>query len=365
MTHRLTAIYHVRAEAGAIEARARAIAVEQSVEMPVEAIGDATVLAETLARVEGITDIGGGLFEVRIALAVATTGCEAGQLINMLFGNTSLQDDTALHDAELPAELTSAFNGANLGVAGLRRRQAVPRRAMTCSALKPQGLAPAALADLAGRMAAGGIDFIKDDHGLADQAYSPYAARVPAIAAALRQAGGATRYVPSLSGNLDDLRRQIRLGLDEGIDTFMAAPMILGLPTFTALARETPQAAFFAHPTLAGLARIAPPLLFGKLFRLFGADAVIFPNYGGRFGYSHETCRGLAACARAPWHALQPSLPVPAGGMVPARVPEMLEFYGADTILLIGGALLAAGARLTEEVAAFVDAVERNSRMAA
>ena len=361
MTARLTAIYHVRAEAAAIEARARAIAVEQSVEMPVEAIDDATVLAETVGRVEAIEDIGGGVFAVSIALAVATTGCEAGQLVNMLFGNTSLQDDTALHDAELPPALAGAFHGPNFGVAGLRRRQSVARRAMTCGALKPQGLAPAALADLARRMAEGGIDFIKDDHGLADQAYSPFAARVPLIAAALRAVGGPTRYVPSLSGNLDDLRLQIRLGLDEGIDTFMAAPMILGLPTFATLTRETPQAAFFAHPTLAGLARIAPPLLFGKLFRLFGADALIFPNYGGRFGYSEATCRLLAQNARAPWHAVRPSIPVPAGGMVPARVPEMLEFYGPDTILLIGGALLAARQRLTEQVAAFVDAVEGHS----
>ena len=39
-------------------------------------------------------------------------------------------------------------------------------RALTCSALKPQGLPAAALADLARRFAQGGIDYIKDDHGL-------------------------------------------------------------------------------------------------------------------------------------------------------------------------------------------------------
>ena len=38
MTDRLHALYHVRAEAGAIDARARSIAVEQSVEMPLSAI---------------------------------------------------------------------------------------------------------------------------------------------------------------------------------------------------------------------------------------------------------------------------------------------------------------------------------------
>jgi ribulose-bisphosphate carboxylase large chain len=361
MTSRLTAIYHVRGDAGTIAARARAIAVEQSIEMPVEALDDATLLRDILGQVEAIDDLGDGIFEVRIALASATTGPEAGQLFNMLFGNSSLQDDVTLHDVELPADVLGAFGGPNLGMTGLRRRLGVVGRALTCSALKPQGLPPAALADLARRMAQAGVDFIKDDHGLADQAYSPFAARVRAIAAALREVGGPARYVPSLSGNLDALRAQIAMAQAEGIDTFMAAPMILGLPSFATLVRETPRAAFFSHPTLSGLAHIAPPLLFGKLFRLLGADALIYPNHGGRFGYSPETCRLLAAAARAPWGAVRPSLPVPAGGMVPARVPEMLDFYGPDTIVLIGGGLLAARERLTEEVAAFVDLVARHA----
>jgi len=70
--------------------------------------------------------------------------------------------------------------------------------------------------------------------------------------------------------------------------------------------------AFFAHPSMGGATRIAPELLIGKLFRLLGARRVVFPNYGGRFGYTPDTCRQLAANARAPWHDLPPSIPVPA-----------------------------------------------------
>ena len=38
------------------------------------------------------------------------------------------------------------------------------------------GLAPEALARLAHRLALGGVDLIKDDHGIADQAFSPFSA---------------------------------------------------------------------------------------------------------------------------------------------------------------------------------------------
>jgi ribulose-bisphosphate carboxylase large chain len=170
----------------------------------------------------------------------------------------------------------------------------------------------------------------------------------------VRETGAPTRYVPSLSGNLDRLRRQVRLARDEGLDTALIAPMVAGLPSFHALVKEFPDMGFMAHPALAGAARIAPPLLLGKLFRLFGADATVFPNHGGRFSYSPRTCQDLARAALAPWEGLKPAVPVPAGGMTVDRVPEMLEFYGTDVMLLIGGGLLAARERLTEETAAFV-----------
>lgn len=363
MSARLTACYRVRSTAGAITGRAEAIAVEQSVEMPVGAISDLRVLTDIVGRVEGIEPLAPDLFRVRVGLSVATTGQEAGQLLNMLFGNSSIHDDITLEDIHLPGELAAAFPGPSHGLEGLRQRVGAVGRAMTCTALKPQGLAPAELARIAGMMARGGVDFIKDDHGLADQDYSPFAERVPAVARAVAEArnavGGQTRYAPSLSGSLDDLRRQIDLARAAGVDTLLVAPMVLGLPTLPVLVRENPDMAFFAHPALAGACRIAPALLLGRLFRLFGADAAVFPNHGGRFGYSPDTCRTLARVARSPWHGLRAGCPVPAGGMTLDRVPEMLSFYGPDVMLLIGGNLLAAGERLTAATASFTVVVKQ------
>ena len=197
---------------------------------------------------------------MRIALSRATVGTDAGQLINMLFGNTSLQDDVILHDVEFPDDVVAGFDGPHLGLDGLRKRAGAGARALTCSALKPQGLSPARLGDLAARFAQGGIDYIKDDHGLADQAYSPFATRCEAVARALRATGQTARYVPSLTGDLDALRIQIAAARNAGIDTVMVQPMIMGLSNFTKLVSvENPGVAFFAHPTLAeGVAHRAP-----------------------------------------------------------------------------------------------------------
>ena len=139
---RITAVYHVEDSAQRIEARARAIAVEQSVEMPVAAITDPGVLDTIVGRVEAIRELDAGRFEVRIGLGVATTGLEAGQLLNMLFGNTSMHPDVVLADAEFPDSVLKAFGGPNHGLDGLRALVGANRRALTCSALKPQGLPP-------------------------------------------------------------------------------------------------------------------------------------------------------------------------------------------------------------------------------
>lgn len=358
---RITAVYHVTDDPGRIAARAEAIAVEQSVEMPVSAISDRAILDGIVGRVEGIAELGHGVFEVRIGLATATTGLEAGQLLNMLFGNTSMHPDVVLADAVFPDAVLAAFGGPRHGLAGLRARVGAGARALTCSALKPQGSSAQALAALAGRLARGGLDFIKDDHGLADQAYSPFVERVPRIAEAVRAAragdGGRTSYLPSLSGNLDQLRRQMEIVHTEGLDAVLIAPMVTGLAAFHAVVRENPGIAFMTHPAMAGAARIAPPLLLGKLFRLLGADATVFPNHGGRFGYSPATCRALADAALSPWGGFPAAVPVPAGGMTSDRVAEMLQFYGRDVMLLIGGGILAAGEGMTEEAARFAGRV--------
>lgn len=362
MTSRFTVIYRIRCDAARIKERAHAVAVEQSVEMPLGAIDDESVLADIVGRVDNIRDAGDGAFDVSVSLDLGTTGFEAGQLINIAFGNSSIHDDVTLQDLVVPGELSARFTGPRFGPDGLRARVGAKRRALTCSALKPLGLSAEKLGELAGKLALGGLDYLKDDHGLADQARAPFAQRVKAVSAALRAAekrtGKLTRYLPNVSGNLDALRLQIRVARDHGVDSVLVAPMVIGLASFQTIVRENADIAFVAHPAMAGASRIAPAALFGRIFRMIGADGVIYPNAGGRFGYSLETCRSIAHTSLAPWGMVKGCLPVPAGGMKLATLPEALAFYGVDVMLLVGGDLLAARDEMTVQARAFQAAVE-------
>jgi len=356
----IDATYRVRASADTIEARAQAIALEQSIELPLAAVTDARVLRDVVARVAGIVAVAHDAFDVTIRLAAETTGHEAGQLVNMLFGNTSMHDDVSLVDAEFPDGYAARFGGPRFGVAGLRDITGVYGRPLTCSALKPQGLTTVQFARLADTFVRAGIDVIKDDHGLADQSSAPFAERVPAVQRAVdianRETGSRCVYAPSLTGHYGEIRARALDARDIGVRMLMIAPMVSGVASLAALARDA-GLPILAHPSMAGGARIATPLLLGKLFRLFGADATIFANSGGRFGYPPQTCTDIADAARRPWHGLAPAMPVPAGGMTVERVPEMRARFGDDTMLLIGGSLLVAHDDLFARCRAFVAAV--------
>ena len=341
---RMQVVYRVAATAADIDARAQAIAVEQSIEMPPHAVRNHRVSAEVLGRVDNIEPDGDGHFRVTLGLALETTGFEAGQMMNMLFGNSSLHTDLTLVDVDLGAEAAARFGGPRFGLDGLRTLLATGPRPLTCTALKPQGSTVAELAELARAFAEAGIDIIKDDHGLADQHSTPFRARVEAVQRAIdganRASGHRTLYAPSLTGGPSRQREQLHIARAAGVGAVLIAPMISGCGALQELRAEGWP--ILAHPALAGAARIAPPLLLGKLFRLFGADAVIYPNHGGRFSFAPELCRVIAERARAPWAGLAPCVPVPAGGMHPDRVDELVDFYGPDVMLLIGGALLEA-----------------------
>jgi ribulose-bisphosphate carboxylase large chain len=379
----IRATYEVDAASSEIDAVARAIATEQSVEMPLEAIRQASVREEIVGRVVAVEPAGedqapvpvagrgptAGRFRVGIDLSAATVGADPVQLVNMAFGNSSLQDHVRLVDLELPPSLLAGFGGPRFGIDGLRRLVGLddqPPRALTCAALKPQGMSPGELAELAHTFAAAGIDIVKDDHGLADQGYSPFVERVAAcqraIEAANRATGGSSRYAPSLVGRPAALAERAAIAAAEGVSVVLLAPMLVGVGTFCELVEDhLAGLAVIAHPASAGAARVDPPLLLGALFRLFGADAVIFPNYGGRFAYSAERCRDIADATRRPWATLRPAMPVPAGGMTVERVGELVGYFGVDSMLLVGGALLSAGDALAERSRSFVERVAGES----
>ena len=346
----LTAVYHLTGTAAETEAAATGICVEQTVEFPYDLLPHGSIRDQIVGEVESLEQISDERFEARVRFAAEVAGNDLCQLTNLLFGNISIKPAIRLVRFELPESLRAHFKGPRFGRGGLRDLLGVPARPLLCTALKPMGLSASALADYAEKFTRGGIDIIKDDHGIADQQFCRFEERVTrcveAVAKASSEHGSRTLYMPNITAPAEQVIDRARFAKQAGAGGLLASPGLLGLDVMRRIADDDRiSLPIMAHPALHGsyvVSReqgISHAALFGQIYRLAGADAVIFPSFGGRFSFSREECRDLVEGTRAAMGSIRSIFPTPAGGMSLERVPGMLDFYGTDAIFLIGGDL--------------------------
>ena len=353
------AVYEIHSDPATATEIADQLVVEQTIEFPREFVPDDDIQNHIGAEVRSLSQIADGVHRLEVLFAVELAGGLMTQLLNVLFGNISMVPGVRLVDVDLPDSLLADFAGPRLGISGLRKMFDRPNRPLLATALKPMGTPVADLARFAYDLAASGIDLIKEDHSFATQPFHPFEERVPALAAAVRRGsydrGAPAVFLPALNVAFDEIPRAIELSLEAGAGGALVLPGLTGYDTMRWIAENTPDNFVIqAHPAFLGAfvtsprSGIAHDVLFGVLPRLAGADISIFPNFGGRFGFSTEQCQQIAARCRAPLGPLAPSWPAPAGGMSVEKVASMIEFYGTDTTLLIGGGLYRGS--ITEQV---------------
>jgi ribulose-bisphosphate carboxylase large chain len=362
-TGRIRAVYELAAASRRIAlARARALTVEQTVEVPAACVPPAS--RGMVGRIAALERRGARRWRAHCSYDPAVVGDSLLQLLNLLFGNASLGRGARLADLVLPPRLLARFSGPAFGVAGLRQLCGVPRRPLLCAPAKPIGLSGAALARICYAFAAGGADIVKDDHGLADQRAAPFKERVArchdAVGEANAHTGGHAIYVPNLARGGPQAFADLHHAVERGCRAVLLSPLLIGPDTVRAIAARG-EVAVLAHPTFTGslLQRrhgIAPDVLYGTLFRLMGSDAVIYPNAESRFPLALADCLAINHRLRAPLGRLAPAFPVAGGGVDAARVPHWIRRYGPDTMFLVGSSLYtqrdlrAATARLVESI---------------
>lgn len=356
---------------GEQEARAKAedICLEQTVEFPGDLVPEGIIRDHVFGRIESLQPWDTESFKAVISYAVEIAAGELTQFLNVIFGNSSIKPGIRVEHLDLPGSLLRRFKGPRFGREGIRRLVNVPKRPLLSTALKPMGLSSKELADLAYQFALGGIDIIKDDHGLSNQCYSPFEERISLCTEAVRrgnkESGQGSIYVANITAPHSEVMKRARIAKDAGAGGLMVAPGIIGLDLMRELADDDSIALpILTHPALQGSFvtsqnGISHGVIFGQLARLAGADATIFPNFGGRFSFSREECAEIVSATREQMGHLKTIFPAPGGGMSLARVPEMLETYGRDLIFLIGGGLFQHGPDLLDNCRYFRSMIER------
>ena len=376
----IRAVYHIAEAPDRVAAAARDIALEQTVEVP-DALASAepaaqrlvgTIVAiETLDAADQPSDSSHDdrhttRFAVTIDYRAELAGGRLPQLLNLVYGNISIKEHIRLAELQLPDALLSRFDGPRFGVEGLRRLTGVYGRPLLATALKPRGSTDQQLAAMAGAFARGGGDIVKDDHNLVDDSLDAFRRRIDACQSAVeranRETGRQCLYAPNVCASADTIDAHVAAVAQRGIAGVLVSPLLIGLDTARVAARRH-GLFMLAHPTFTGTFfhdrwhGIAPGVLLGTLFRMAGADASIFPNFGGRFTFTQDDCARIADGLRRPLGAMPAAFPAPAGGMKAHNLPDMAQQYGADALWLVGGALLGDDRPLDETTRAWVDAI--------
>ncbi|HPB51689.1 MAG TPA: RuBisCO large subunit C-terminal-like domain-containing protein [Myxococcota bacterium] len=352
------------------------IAVEQTIEFPYDLVTNRFIRDEVTGKVESVDGPlpENGRFRVLISYDEATCDDEFTQFLNVVFGNTSMKPGVRVESINPTVAQLAAFRGPGFGVQGIRDIIGVRDRPLLCSAIKPMGLDTATLAGMAYRFALGGIDFIKDDHGLADQRLSRFEDRISACMKAVeranRETGRRCLYIPNVTADGPETLNRARFARGAGASAVIVSGALTGLSMLRAVATD-PDVSLpvFYHPAFGGTYTVSETsgmsqrAYYGQLLRLACADAVIFPSFGGRFTFNREQCAEIVAGCREDMPGIRPSLPAPGGGMNFGNIPESIEFYGSDVIFLIGGGLFRHDPDITKSVADLLSLVETESRI--
>ncbi|HEX9061132.1 MAG TPA: RuBisCO large subunit C-terminal-like domain-containing protein [Clostridia bacterium] len=355
---RFTVVYSLKGDEKEAFSMAHDICFEQTVEFPEELVPEGTIKDYITGKVEEFYRKDENSFHAHISFAVETTAFELTQLLNVIFGNVSLKPGRKVEYIKFSDGLLKIFKGPLFGVSGIRILLGIEGRPILATALKPMGLSSSELASLAYKFAIGGIDIIKDDHGLSDQPFSRFEERVAlcseAVIKANRETGGRCIYVANITAGFTELHKRARFAKDAGAGALMVAPGITGFSAVSYLAEDKSLGLpIISHPAFLGSyvqegSGISHRALFGQLTRLSGADAVIYPNFGGRFSFSKDECKSIAEGASEPMGNIKPIFLAPGGGMKLEKIPDYMDVYGKDVIYLIGGGLFTHGPDIVE-----------------
>ncbi|OWJ66676.1 ribulose-bisphosphate carboxylase large subunit family protein [Inquilinus limosus] len=253
----------------------------------------------------------------------------------------------------LPAAERQRFELPRQGIAGTRRATGVANGPLIGSIIKPNvGLSAEETADLADRLCAAGLDFIKDDEVCADPAHAPLVERVTAVMRRVRRhedrTGRRVMVAFNITDETDAMRRHAELIEREGGSCAMVSLNWCGLSAVQSLRRSTGLAlhghrngfgALSRHPML-GISFAA----YQCLWRLTGIDHLHVHGLHGKFAQADDEVVDAARDCLAPLSAGIDDRVMPAfsSGQWAGTVPATRDAAGSDDLLFMaGGGILA------------------------
>lgn len=342
----LTAAYEIDGPASTAQIMAERICFDQTIEAETGLLPH-ILQSAIVGQVQNLYQSAEGRYEATIRFRGELLNGDCADLLNVLFGTSSLRGNVRLLSFSMTDGLLSSWQGPRFGLERIRQLLAMGNRPLLCGVLKPLGRSARELAELAAQLVEGEMALIKDDQSLLDQSWSPFEERVSRCAEAIgdrsRRRGRPCLYFAHVSGAYETMRKRAARAKALGATGLLISPGLTGFDAMRSLSSdESLNLPILSHPAFLGASvgsergGVAPGVLYGLLPRLAGADLTIYPAFGAGYSISQQDCLSIAQRCRKSWGALHPTMPAVGGRIGPERLSELRSVLGSDVAFIVG-----------------------------
>lgn len=311
-------------------------------------------------------EIEGNYVKIAYPLALWEEG-NAPQLLSGIAGNIfgmKALDRLRLIDASLPAEYLRHFKGPHFGMEGIRDMMNVRGRPLTGAVPKPKvGFTAEEHAEVSYETWMGGFDFVKDDENLTSQPFNRFEDRVRAMAKMRDKAEEETGDVKSafinITAETEVMKQRAKMLADYGWNYAMIDVVVTGTAAVATLRDYCSDLGLAIHAHRAMHAAFDRDEKHGvtmqflaKMMRLVGVSQIHTGTAVGKLVGTRAEATVLADVLREKrtnavdqmaldqdWGSIRSAFPVSSGGLHPGLVPDVLDIYGTELVLLVSGGI--------------------------
>jgi ribulose-bisphosphate carboxylase large chain len=291
----------------------------------------------------------------------------AAQLLSGIAGNIfgmKALKNLRLIDVSLPSGYIRHFKGPHFGMEGIRKMMKVRDRPLIGAVPKPKiGFSAEEHAEIGFETWMGGFDFVKDDENLTSTPFNRFNDRVRDMTKKRDEAekitGDKKSAFINITAETEVMKKRADLLAEYGWNYAMIDVVVAGTAAVSTLrdycsdlglaihAHRAMHAAFDRNPSHG----ITMQFL-AKIMRLIGVSQIHTGTAVGKLSGTAKESALLADLLREKktkgsgrmlldqdWGHIKSAFPVSSGGLHPGLVPDVLDIYGIDLVLLVSGGI--------------------------
>lgn len=313
-----------------------------------------------------VFEIDGNYTKIAYPLALWEEG-NAVQLLSGIAGNIfgmKALKNLRLIDVAFPPAYIRHFKGPHFGNEGIRKMMNIYNRPLTGAVVKPKvGFSAQEHADIAYETWMGGFDFVKDDENLTSLSFNRFEDRVECMTKlrdrAIRETGEEKSAYLNITADVETMKKRVQLLANNGWNFAMIDVIVTGTVGVMTMRDYCSDLGLAIHAHRAMHAAFDRNRKHGltmqflaKLMRLIGVSQIHTGTAVGKLIGTKKEAHLLADLLREnkikgvehmaldqDWGSIKSAFPASSGGLHPGLVPEVLDIYGTELVLLVSGGI--------------------------